>query len=347
MAPPPSSAAGEGQGATRRAWAADAMTVLQTSELVHASIDASHHLAAARHLMRGRALHASLLSSPSDAVVSWREMPFVRQQCAALSSPSLSTAVVAAATSFLRGTLSKGDGFGEKVGDALAAVSLVKAHTVRDAMETFLEARAACSAGLCKGLTAQKGGSDELLGGMGDLRDCLVQTVEAAFELFAEGGSSTPLLPRLLSFAGTPPPAGVPEALVAQQCLEWAQTQAAAAKASSRAGLQTVSDGVDLARVETALRSQPHSGIPSLRRTHGREAFGGGISSSVPSLCAALPGYTSAHYTRRSRPFGFTAAAHTPPPGPQPRDPCLTCPAADPLPAVPVPLQTRTRLGSA
>lgn len=75
----------------------------------------------------------------------------------------------------------------DTVADALAAVALVKSLYIRDAMDLFLEARAACAGRLCRQLSggSEEFGHEELLGGMCRLRSCLVHTVEAAFALFA------------------------------------------------------------------------------------------------------------------------------------------------------------------
>ncbi len=54
-------------------------------------------------------------------------------------------------------------------------------------MDLFLEARAACSSGLCKQLSSDdsEGRSETLLDDMRKLRTCLGQTVDTAFALFA------------------------------------------------------------------------------------------------------------------------------------------------------------------
>mmetsp|Transcript_11011 Transcript_11011/g.26985 ORF Transcript_11011/g.26985 Transcript_11011/m.26985 type:complete len:924 (+) Transcript_11011:137-2908(+) len=249
-----------------RGWAADASTVLQTSELVHSSIDSLSYLAAARQLLRGRALYASLSASENPAVAEWRDIPFVKLQASALVSPSLPTAVVSAAQVFLRGALPD-DGTQEaKVADALASISLVKTLTVRDAMDLFLEARAACTGGLCKelsgGAASEQQGHEGLLQAMCALKSCLVHTVEAAFALFATSqgkeGEDVPLLIRLLGSVEEchlrgDLLKGIPRDDCAKWCAEWVKAQAAAVRASSRAGLQAIPSGQELAAIESSL----------------------------------------------------------------------------------------------
>ncbi len=58
----------------------DASVVLQSSELVHLSIDSGSFYAAARQLLKGRELLTSLKGSPSPAVADWLRIPYVRQQ---------------------------------------------------------------------------------------------------------------------------------------------------------------------------------------------------------------------------------------------------------------------------
>ena len=255
---PPAPSSGPSVKAGKQAWASDAMTVLQTSELVHASIDSNRHMDAAVHLTRGRLLLEALRTSQLDSVARWRDMPFVKLQCEALKSPALSSVVVSAASSYLRdtGLVGDEDDFGGRAGDALAAVSLVMSHTVRDAMETFLEARGSCSKRLCTELANPKEGCEELLKEMQQLRRCLAQTVDVSFQLFAVGPGVEPLLPRLLAEAGAKESPGVGGQQCSEQCLAWAEGQALAAKAACRVALQSIASGRDLAMVETALRGE-------------------------------------------------------------------------------------------
>jgi hypothetical protein len=105
-----------------------------------------------------------------------------------LVSTTLSNIVITAAQSFLRGSLSHDtETTPARIADALAAIALVKSLSIRDAMDLFLEARAACSSALCKQLSgaAPEGRSEALLDDMRKLRTCLGQTVDTAFALFA------------------------------------------------------------------------------------------------------------------------------------------------------------------
>ena len=110
-----------------------------------------------------------------------------------LVSPTLSNIVIDAAQGFLRGALSQeAQNTSARIADALASISLVKSLSIRDAMDLFLEARAACSSRLCKQLSraASEGRSETLLDDMRTLRTCLGQTADTAFTLFAASTES-------------------------------------------------------------------------------------------------------------------------------------------------------------
>ena len=271
--------------------AKDVLTVLQAPEHIAASLEECQYVAAAVHLISARKRYEALQQSSSPATREWLAVPFVRLRARTLMDEAQAVSIVNATRCMLGTQVAHApradSGHAEAsalVADAVGASVLVQGLSLRDALETFLEARSAAIRDICQKISsaAPEVGSpgsaddgDECVEAMEALlrQACLavVETVCQALELFcsvkpcregdvtAPSSARPPLLVTLLSgLSGMPIRRDMQTAVEESECSTavrgWLLAMSAAVNAATAAALHRVRAGKVLAVLELALR---------------------------------------------------------------------------------------------
>ena len=273
--------------------AKDVLAVLQAPEQIAAALEQCQYVAAAVYLLTARERYEALQRSSSSATREWLAVPFVRMRTRTLMDQSQVRAIVEACRRMLggqTGASARPDGSTHEnssayVADAVGASILVQGLSLRDALETFLEARSEGVRSTCQDISAaapevsaslREDGLENVEALEALLRQvCLAiaDTVCQALHLFcaapaheartaekADGAARAPRLVKLLNgLAGLPIRRDMQIALEESECSAavgaWLQAMSAAVQAATAAALHRVRAGKALAALELALRA--------------------------------------------------------------------------------------------
>lgn len=298
----------------RSAVSKDVLAMMQAPERIVASLEQREYVAAAVHLLSARERYEALQRNSTPAAKEWLCVPFVRLRARTLMDQSQVRTVVEATQLALRGSNTVAGepantaNSSRQVADAIAASVLVQGLSLRDALDTFLDARSAAVRAVCQSISCAGTLDDSACGRAGE--DGSIESVEAlealmcqvclavagsvcqALELFSsvvteaksaiglgadESARQPPLIVSLLKgLSGVPTRQDMLTGVEEKECCaavrSWLHAMSAAVNAAATAALHSVHGGKDLAALEQALRTSAAQALAQDKSEEGESS---------------------------------------------------------------------------